>query len=320
MKALAAVLALAGVLAVPAAHAGGTLVALVTDERANQLIAVQPVTGQALWYTSISSGPHNVAATRDGRLVLVTSPPAGALTIIRLQRPSFRVFTVVALLRGLSSPHDVEIAPDGRYAYVTEEGAGRVLVVSLTRNRIVRRVAVGARPHDLAVSQDGRRVWVTHGAGGARLTVLDTTRPARTRVLRRLAARAGAPHDISFARGRVWVTYWGSGRVGAYAPGTGRLLFTRPAGELTHHVLAANRRAWVTDHHGARARVFDERGRRLRTLRTCSDPHHVAVLAGVAVVACVDGRISAYREESGRSIRTTRVGSHLHGVALVLGP
>jgi sugar lactone lactonase YvrE len=317
--ALALILA-GGLVAAPEAPAGGTLVAVVADEAAGRLVAVQPITGEELWSTNISAGPHNVAATRDGRLVLVTSPPAGALTIVRLRRPGFRVFTVAALLRGLSSPHDVEIAPDGRFAYVTEEGAGSVLVVSLTRNRIVRRVAVGARPHDLAVSPDGRRVWVTHGPRDTRLTVLETTRPARARVLRRVAARAGAPHDISFVRDRVWVTYWGSGRVGAYAPATGRLLFTRPAGELTHHVLAANGRAWVTDHHGARAAVFSRDGRRLRTLRTCGDPHHVAVEAGVAVVACVDGRIVAFREESGRRIRTTEVGSHLHGVALVFGP
>jgi streptogramin lyase len=149
------------------------------------------------------------------------------------------------------------------------------------------------------------------------LTVLATARPAEARVIRRIAPRTGAPHDISFDSGRVWVTYWGSGRVGAYDPATGSLLFTRSGGELTHHVLAANGRAWVTDHHGARAPVFDRRGRRLRMVRTCGDPHHVAVLADVAVVACVDGRISSFREESGRAIRTTRAGSSLHGVAIV---
>jgi hypothetical protein len=76
----------------------------------------------------------------------------------------------------------------------------------------------------------------------------------------------------------------------------------------------------VTDHHGEQATVFDSAGRRVRTLRTCGDPHHVAVEAGVAVIACVDGRVVAFREESGQRIRMTRVGEHLHGVALAFNP
>ena len=318
MTILAAVAAVAGALTLaPTTPMGGTLVALTTDESAGRLVAVQPITGEKLWSTQLPAGPHNIAATPVGDVVIATSPPAGAVTIIRLERPSFRIFRVTAIIRELAAPHDVEIAPDGRFAYVTEEGGGRVAVISLTQNRVVRRVAVGPRPHDLAVSPNGRRVWVTHGSSGSQLTILETASPARARVLRRVAARAGAPHDISFDRGRVWVTYWGSGRVGAYASATGALLFTRRAGELTHHVLAAGGRAWVTDHHGARAVVFDRQGSTLRTLRACGDPHHVAVLAGVAVVACADGRLSAYREESGMRIRTTRAGSSLHGVALV---
>lgn len=305
---------LSGVLTLAAAVAlaGGSPVAYVSAEGEDRLVAVQPITGQILARLRVPDGPHNVAASSDRHWVLVTSPPAGAVTIV-----DARTLRVVRTLRGLSGPHDVEVARDGRYAYVTEERAGRVLVLSLATGRIVRRVAVGPGPHDLAVSPDGTRVWVTRRAG---LIVLDTSRPSRARVAGRLSARVGAPHDISFDRGRVWVTYWGSGRVSAHAPSTGRLLFTRQAGELTHHVVAANGRAWVTDHHGARAAVYDSAGRRIRTLRTCSDPHHVAVEAGVAVVVCVDGRLAAFREETGRRIRMLRVGEHLHGVALVFNP
>jgi outer membrane protein assembly factor BamB len=316
LRAALTLAAAAALATAPSASAGGTLVAYVTDEASDLLVAVQPITGRTLWSTNVADGPHNIAATRKGRLVVLTSPPAGAVTIVRIEGSTFRV---AAVLRGLASPHDVEIAPDDRYAYVTEERGARVAVVSLTRLRVVRRVAVGGGPHDLAVSPDGRRVWVTHGRSGSAMTLLDTTRPSRARVVRRIPVELAAPHDISWDAGRVWVTYWDSGLVGAFSP-LGIRLFTRRAGMLTHHVLAANGRAWVTDHHGARAAVYDRAGRQVRTLRTCGDPHHVAVVAGVAVIACVDGRIVSFREESGRRIRMTRVGSHLHGVALVFQP
>lgn len=299
--------------AAPAAAAGGgTLTAYVSDEAGGRLVAVEPISGRHVASVRVAPGPHNVAASPDGRLVLVTSPGAGRLTVLRASP-----LRVVRVIGGFGYPHDVEVSPDSRWAYVTDERRGEVAVVSLTRYRVVRRVRVGPRPHDLAVRPDGRRVWVTHGPRQSRMTILDTRRPSKAWLRGRVAARAGSPHDISFGASRVWVTYWGSGRVGAYDPRDGRLLVVRSAGSLTHHVLAANRRAWVTDHHGARAIVYTDAGRRLRTLRTCDDPHHVAVHVGVAVVACVDGRIVAFREESGATIRTTRVGAHLHGVALV---
>ena len=316
----AAALAAFALVAVPgsaAAPQGGTLLAYVSDEHANRLLVVNPITGARRRAVAVPPGPHNVAATRDGRIVLVTSPPAGALTLV-----DSRAEKVVATLRRLASPHDVEVSPDGRWAYVTEERGARVAVVSLTRRRVVRRVRVPAGPHDLAVRADGKRVWVTHGPRAPALTILDTTRPARAFA----AGRTGAygTHDISFEPTglHVWLTYWNTrviGRMRAYSR-RGDIHRQEVVGTQPHHVLATGGAVWVTDHGAPRAFVLDPRGGRIRTVQTGPAPHHVDVEAGVAVVVGSTGTLTVYREQTLARIRTIRLGEHLHGVALVFNP
>jgi DNA-binding beta-propeller fold protein YncE len=313
--------AIAVVLLAPAASgarpAGGTLVAFASAESEDRLLVVQPITGEILARLRVPDGPHNVAASPDGRVVLVTSPPAGRVTLV-----DGRSYRVLKTLGGFAYPHDVEVSPDSRFAYVTDERRGEVVVVSVTRRRVVRRLAVGAGPHDLAVSPDGRRLWITHGRHQTWLTHVDSSKPARARVLRRLGA-VGAPHDIAFAPHgrRVWVTYWQEAVVGAFSARSGRLVLRRPVGTLPHHVAVDRHRVWISDHEGGRGYVLSERtGRVVRTFSSGPSPHHVSIAAGVAVVVSHDaGTLTAFRD-GGARIRSVRVGRGLHGVALVFNP
>lgn len=317
MKRLLVVVALAAAAAAAASPQGGTLVAFVSDEHAHELIAVEPMSGKIVRRIAVPRGPHNVAASPDGRWVLVTSPPAGMVTIV-----DARTYDVVARFRAFNRPHDVEVAPDSRYAYVTEEGTGYVAVMSLTQRRVVRIVWVASRPHDLAVRPDGKRVWVTHDRRARTLTILDTTRPSRASIVGRTGA-SGA-HDIGFSADglHVWLTYWNTrviGRMRAYS-GMGRIAMQATVGTQPHHVLATRRNVWVTDHGAPRAFVLTRRGRLVRELRTGPKPHHVAVGAGVAVVVGSTGTLTVFREETLERIRAIRIGHHLHGVALVFNP
>jgi DNA-binding beta-propeller fold protein YncE len=304
-------------------------VAFVAAEDDDQLVAVELRTARVLRRIHIASGPHNVAAAGTLGPVLVTSPPANRVTLVDVRR--LRVAHVFELS---GSPHDVEVSPDVRHAYVTLERAARVAVIDLRARRVVRLVPVPAGPHDLAVHPHGHRVWVTHGPDARSMTVLDTSRPGRPRIARRVPARGA--HDIAVAcSGRcVWVTYWDSGTIGAYDSGSGRLLRRVRAGELVHHVQAAppkgGRYIWTTDHVGDRARLLEaQSGRILRTFRVGAGPHHVAPSpaapggrrvvvashdAGTISILTPEGRTERYRT---RSIPT---GHGLHGVAVVLLP
>jgi YVTN family beta-propeller protein len=257
--------------------------------------------------------------------VLVTSPPAGRVTVVAgCSRvvPSCSLH-VLKVFSGLAYPHDVEVSPDGAFAYVTEEHGGRIAVIDLETRRLVRRVRVGSGPHDLAVSPDGGRVWVTHGRRARTMTIVDSTRPRRATAIGRTRAERLAPHDIFWSPrgGRVFVTYWDSPLVGVYRAETGRVVARRRAGVLPHHVAVGpeGNFVWVTDHGSRRASIFAAgSAKKLRVVSVGPEPHHAALLEGRAVVASHEaGTIAVHRAGGARlfSLRVSRGG--LHGVALV---
>jgi DNA-binding beta-propeller fold protein YncE len=298
---------------VPAASgagSGGTAVAFVAAEDDDRLVAVDLTSGRVLARIPVPDGPHNVTTDGGLRWVLVTSPPAGAVTLVdALSRKVVRVF------RGFGYPHDVEVAA-GR-AYVTDEGRGEVVVIGLRRRKILAQLPVGPQPHDLAV---GDIVLVTHGSGHPELTLGAGTG-------RRELAVGGPAHDITKQAdsANVYVTYWGSGAVGAVDWGRGRLLWKRQIGTLVHHVqfdYFHGRRLWATDHMTGRSYLLSARnGRVLRTLSGCAGAHHIA-FGGTAkvVVACHDSdSLAVYDTRSWRR-KLLPVGGGPHGVAVAVVP
>ena len=306
--------------------AAAALLAFVAAEDQDRLVVVDLERRRIVRRIQVADGPHNVAASWDGRFVLVTSPPAGRVTLVSgcsrvVASCSLRVLKV---FRGLAYPHDVEVSADGRFAYVTEEHASRIAIIDLERRRVVRRVNVGAGPHDLAVNPRATRVWVTHGRTDRPITLVDTSHPVSAKTAGAVDG-PGAPHDIFFSPtgDRVWITYWDTPHVAAYDTRSRRLVARRRAGVLPHHVAVGpeGNFAWVTDHVGARAAIFAARtGRRVRTVRVGPEPHHVALLAGNAVVASHEAGTITVHHAGGRRLFSVRVGDGLHGVALARVP
>lgn len=300
--------------AATAAPSGGTPVAFVSAERASQLVAVDLTTGKVIARIRTPAGPHNVA--EQVRWVIVTSPPAGAVTLV----DAFSLRTA-KVFRGFGYAHDVEV--EGRYAYVTDEARGQVAVIDLAGRRVVARIAVGPRPHDLAAT--ATRLLVTHGPRASSLTVVDVEDPGRPRVAGRLAA-GGPSHDISEQpdTATAYLTYWGSGSVAALDWGRGRLLWRRHVGALVHHVAFdpfQGRRVWASDHGADRAYlVRSSDGRLLGTVEGCPGAHHVALTPRQAAIACHDSdSLLVLAQGTGRA-RSIPVGAGPHGVAVAVLP
>jgi DNA-binding beta-propeller fold protein YncE len=294
---------------------GGTPVAFVSVERASQLVGVDLTTGRVAARIRVPTGPHNVTSY-SARFVLVTSPPAGAVTVVD-------AFTrrVVKIWRGFGYPHDVEVV--GRFAYVTDEARGQLAVLDLRLRRLVAKVAVGSRPHDVAV---GDFAWVTQGPRDESLTGVDLSNPRRPRVIGRFDAR-GPAHDITRQPDseNVYVTYWSSGAVAGLDLGRQRLLWRRSVGSLIHHVVFDyynGQRLWVTDHEAGDLLALASRtGRLIRRLRGCSGAHHVAFVGTAWVVAaCHDADALAVWNQRNWQRRLVPVGDGPHGVAEVVLP
>ena len=312
------VLLLAFVPAASATPAGGTPVAFVAAEDADRLVAVDLTTQRVVARVRVPDGPHNVADAVIGLrpYVLVTSPPARAVTLV-----DARSLRIVKIFRGFESPHDVKV--QGVRAYITDEARGQLVVIGLRSRRILARVDVGEAAHDVAV---GDVAVVTHGGSETSLTLANVNL-GRKRAARQVAA-GGSPHDVTKQpdTANVYVSYWGSGSVGAVDWGRGRVLWRRSVGSVIHHVqfdYFNGNRLWATDNANGRAYLVSARnGRVLRTLAACPGSAHHVTLGGTAWVAVACNSAGALAVFSTRTGRRTLVpvGAGPHGVAVAVVP
>lgn len=307
-----------GALALLLAGAGGATtpaqrsLAYVAVEGEARVVVVDVGRGRVLARIPVPAGPHNLAATGDGRIVAVTSPPAGRVTI--LDGRSFRVLRTIG---GFRSPHDVKLSPDGRTAYVVDEARGTLDVVDTGSGRLLRRLPAGGGAHDLAT---GDLAWVTHGPRRAPLTLFGLSQPRRPVPNGALDA-GGAAHDIIAVpdTADVFVTYWGVGVVARYRTGGKRLLWRRTVGTETHHLafdVYSGQRLWVSDRAGRLLLLNARTGAVLERFGGCAGPHHVAVATPRrAVAACNDaGTVAVFDDREGL-VRSIAVGRGPHGIA-----
>jgi DNA-binding beta-propeller fold protein YncE len=257
---------------------------------------------------AVPRGPHNVAASPDGRYVAVSSPPAGRVTLIRT-----RTATVVARAVVAGRPHDVAFTPDGHRLWVTAESDRRLVKLSVPGGGRVFSRGTGGPPHDLDVYR--REVWVTiDGSSAAEV---------RSAGAGRLLARAPlgiAPHDVAFEpRGRrVWLSNWSSSLLTVASVRSRRRLATLQVGTEPHHFAFGLGCLWASDNGGGALVRIDPDSRRIRgRTRLGPGPHHVAI-AGNNVLVAVNGsgRVAAVSAR-GRLLRTLRMGAGPHGIAAV---
>ncbi|MEO5576900.1 MAG: hypothetical protein ABIR67_14805 [Gaiellaceae bacterium] len=193
---------LPALLAVGVASAGGTAVAFVALPGRGEVVAVDVGSGDVLRRIEVAKGPQETAAYHDTSrrrdFVLVTSPPAGTVTLVDAfsQR-------VARVWDDFGAPADVVV--EGLRAYVTDNARGRLVVIDLRSRRVVASLPVGPRPRALAV---GDLAIVAHD-GRESLTLVDLRR-------RKIAGSlpvGGVVQSISKRpdTADVFVTYRGTG-------------------------------------------------------------------------------------------------------------
>ena len=297
--------------AAAARPAGGTPVAFVAVPERSEVAAVDLGSSRIVGHVRVPRGPRAVAwfydSWRQRPYVLVTSPPAGAVTL--LDAVSRRV---VHVWRGLGSPRDVAV--EGPRAYVTDTRGGRLFVLAPRTRRLVAQLRVGAGAAAVAVSD------VAIVVGGARLAIADVRRhrvdsltlsePAADVTERPDSAEAFATLPSS---GRLAKVDWGRGRVQLLPR-----VADRPAG-ATFDVFAGNR-LWVADQVRGRlvlARAHD--GRVLRRIEGCPGATQIAQGGDAWIVAsCADG--VAFWHTLDWKRRVVRVGGRPAGVDVAVLP
>ncbi len=263
------VLVLAGVLAAAAPTGGtGTLVVLNKSEATASLIDL--ASGIAVATLPTGHGPHEVAASPDGRTAVATNygtreEAGSSLTVIEVA--AARVVRTIELGPG-RRPHGVRFV-DGERVLVTAEGSKALLVVNVVKGAVEKVVETGQEvSHMVAATPDGTRAFVAN-IGSGTVTAIDL---AAGKVLARIATGKGT-EGIAVAPGgaEVWATNREADTVSVVDASSLKVVAELPAASFPIRVAFTpdGRRALVSCARTGDVAVFDVAGRReLRRLRS----------------------------------------------------
>jgi DNA-binding beta-propeller fold protein YncE len=313
-------LLLLAILALPAAsHAaskGGRLVALVTAETQNQLIAVELPSGKVMRRLPMPADPQNVEA--NDHTAVVVSTRGGAVTLVDV--PTLRIRKVI---HGFASPHIAALSPGGGYAYVTDDARGQLVVLGLARSRVLDRVFVGFGAHHMSFRPHHHELWIALGERARSIHIIDTSQAAHPRRKGWFSPRnTGLMHDLSFAPGgrRLWVTSDDRSEIAVFDAHTQKRLFTLPAGSPPQHV-AFRRYAYVTSGNDGRLRIFSVAGRLLGVANVPSGSFNLDLspTGGVLTSSLTNGLLT-YLGISGQTLLSRHVGAATRDVASVTVP
>jgi len=154
--------ALAVALSVAAAPAPEPVLVVVNkDESSVSIIELR--SGRTLATLPTGTGPHECAASGDGRWAVVTNygtrQPGSSLTVVDLA--GLRVARTIAL--EYPRPHGIAFLPDHRTVAVTSEVGQVVVLVDVTEGTVTGVGPTGQRvSHMLALSADGRRAYTAN--------------------------------------------------------------------------------------------------------------------------------------------------------------
>jgi len=295
---------------------GGTPAVFVSVERSSKLAGVDLTTGDIVARIQVPAGPRDVTSY-GARYVLVTSPRAGAVTLV----DSFQE-RVLKVWQGFGRPRSV--ATNGAYAYVTDAARSELVIIDLATRRIISRVKVRPQPLDVAV---GDVALITHGSASRKLTVADLSWNRGKALRFRHFYAGGSTRQISRQADSAYayVTYSGSGTVGALHWGVERLRWRRDVGTLLHDIAVDpyhGQRLWVTDRvEGTVLALFSGNGLVLRRLRGCPGASGLAFVGSAWVAAaCRDANAIAIWRQRDWEQKLVRVGGRPYAGAEVVLP
>ncbi len=176
----------------------------------------------------VGGGSHHLAATPDGRFVIVTVPSKSGIAVIDVQN----LENVNFIETGLVSNYPV-VSPDGNRVYVTNKGNDTISVVDLKSESVIANIPVGTRPDHAIVSRDGNFVYVANG-GSDDVSVIDAN---SLKVV--LTVEAGeTPHGIGVSPDgdKVYVANSEGRSISVIDTESGKILETIKVGSEISHI------------------------------------------------------------------------------------
>jgi DNA-binding beta-propeller fold protein YncE len=246
-------------------------------------------------------------------MAVVAHSEIGAVSIV--DGPSLSVRHV---LRGFGEPRYTAGHPDGRHALVTDAKRGEVIVLDVERGRVLGQAHAGPLARHVTIDPAGRRLWVALGSKAEEIAVVDVSRIARPKLVRRFRPPFLA-HDVGFAPDgrRAWVSSGDRNQVAVYDTRTDRLL-ARPYGDAPpQHVTFAGGLVYVTSGWSGTLRVHRADGRSLGRTVVPVGSYNVQDALGWVVTPALGRGYLTVCDERGRIRRSERIARSSHDACIV---
>jgi hypothetical protein len=258
------------------AELGGREVALVTADEEARLVAAELASGRVVRYVRTLPKPRSIEAV--GAMAVVAHSEIGAVSLVR-----GATLKVERVLRGFGEPRYTAGHADGRHAYVSDAKRGEVVTLDVLRGRVLARERVGSLARHITIDPRGRTLWVALGAKAEEVAVVDISRRAQPRFVRRFRPPFLA-HDVGWAPGgrRVWVSSGDRDEVLVY-DSRARLLRRLAADEPPQHFTFRGDRVYVASGESGTLRVHRVAGQQLRETRIPPESYNVQQAHGWVV-------------------------------------
>ncbi len=218
------------------------------------------------------TGPHGMIASRDGKLLWVTTETPQA--VLELDSATGKILHVWNTNQVRS--HMIVTPPDEKKFYVTNTVSGSVSVVERSTGE-VKILATGPGTEGIAISPDGKEVWAASRAD-AKISVISTATDA---IVAAFPSGGKSPKRMAFSPdgSQVWVTNSGSSQVTVFDAHSRELLSSLPLDKDPSGVYFSSdgRRAYVTNSAANLLTIIDAQARKvLNAMPIGTDPDGVA--------------------------------------------
>ncbi|MEP6491812.1 MAG: hypothetical protein ABJF01_03995 [bacterium] len=167
------------------AERGPTGTLIVSNMNDNTATIVNAASGRVLATLPTGEGPHEVAASHDGRWAVVSNygvrgKPGNTITVIDVARLAVaRTITI----KDYQQPHGMAFLPGDTILAVTAQAGKAVLLVDFRTGAVVRTLPTNGRtPHMLGLSASGDRI-VTGNIGDGNISVLSVSTGEEPRLI-----------------------------------------------------------------------------------------------------------------------------------------
>jgi YVTN family beta-propeller protein len=237
----------------------------VANESSNSVTVVDGATFEVVATVDArNNATHDLALSRDGRLLLATNLAPGRLSVI----DTAALETVASIYTG-GRAHVVALTNDERQAWVANIAEDNVSIVDIATRRVIGTVPTGNGPTGLVFSRDGRFAYVSN-QGDKTVAVVDTVTHA---VLKHIPVGTN-PHFLTLGPdGRIWGCNTGSNDIYVIDPAKQDVVasfqvgpspqqiafgYRGLAGPLAYVTVAGFNKVLVLDGDATRLRLVDE--------------------------------------------------------------